>query len=179
MPGGSKKSPTANFRGDYATNDDFCNLFEEDMKALYLLAFLLTANHTESEQCFVSTIEKSFKEEAVFKEWVRPWVKRRLIKSAIEIVSPSPARGGPKPDLWILGRRGTSGEIGIDIITKLAPFERFVFVMSILERYSNRECSLLLGCDMQTVAQARTRTFCRFQASPHCNREELAFRNVV
>jgi len=33
--------------------------------------------------------------------------------------------------------------------------ERFVFVMSILERYSYWDCSRLLECSMKKVAQAR------------------------
>ncbi len=137
---GSKKPMTAHPSIDYATRDDFCSVFERDMKSLYLLAFLLTGNHKESEQCFVSMVESSFRERVVFKEWVLPWVKRGLIKNAIEIVQ---------------------GEYGIGTVTKLAAFERFVFVMSILERYSNWECSLLLGCSMNKVAQARMRALGR------------------
>jgi hypothetical protein len=38
----------------------------------------------------------------------------------------------------------------------LNAFERFVFVMSVLEAYSNQECSLLLGCLRRDVANART-----------------------
>ena len=37
----------------------------------------------------------------------------------------------------------------------LEPFERFVFVMSVLERYSDKECALLLGCLALDVRQAR------------------------
>jgi len=40
-------------------------------------------------------------------------------------------------------------------ICALAPLPRFVFVMSVLENYSARECSLLLGCTMETVTEAR------------------------
>jgi hypothetical protein len=40
-------------------------------------------------------------------------------------------------------------------VTKLAAFERFVFVILILERYSNWDCSLLLECNMNKVTQAR------------------------
>jgi hypothetical protein len=61
-------------------------LLKGDTKSLYLLAFLLTANHQESEQCFGWTVEEVFKAQAVFKEWARFWLKRRLIKNAIEIV---------------------------------------------------------------------------------------------
>jgi DNA-directed RNA polymerase specialized sigma24 family protein len=157
----SKKLKTANIRNGYATHDDVCDVFEKDTKHLYLLAFLLTANHGESEQCFVSTVESDFKAQAVFKEWARPWVKRRMIKNAIETVSPASARNGPKRDLWNAGQRETQGECEIDIVTKLAAFDRFVFVMSILERYSNWDCSMLLGCSINKVAQARMRALGR------------------
>ena len=56
------KWKTTDFRADYATHADFCDVFRNDTKRLYLLAFLLTANHEESEQCFVSTIGEIFKE---------------------------------------------------------------------------------------------------------------------
>jgi DNA-directed RNA polymerase specialized sigma24 family protein len=51
----------------------------------------------------------------------------------------------------------TQGGHEIDTVTRLAAFERFVFVMAILERYSNRDCARLLGCSMNKVAQARMR----------------------
>jgi hypothetical protein len=152
---GSHKQKIANFRADYAKHADFCDVFNNDTKPLYLLAFLLTANHQESERCFVSTVEEVFQGQAVFKEWARPWVKRRLIENAIKIVSPASARNAQKRDLWCAGQQETQKECEIDTVTRLDPFERFVFVMSILERYSNRDCSLLLGCNMNKVADTR------------------------
>jgi hypothetical protein len=41
-------------------------------------------------------------------------------------------------------------------IVGLNSFERFIFIMSILEKYSAHECSLLLGCLRQDVINART-----------------------
>jgi len=157
----SSKPKIANFRTDYAKRTDFCELFEQDMRLLYLLAFLLTANHKESEQSFVSTVEETFKDETVFKDWARSWVKRRLIENAIEIVSPASGPNGRKRDLWSAGRGETHGEYEIDTVTRLAPFDRFVFVMSILERYSNWDCSLMLGCSMNKIAQARMKALHR------------------
>jgi hypothetical protein len=157
----SNKPKIANFRADYAKHTDFCDIFRNETKHLYLLAFLLTANHQESEQCFVSTVEEALKEQAVFKEWVRSWIKRRLIENAIAIVLPASARNGQKRDLWGVGRHETQRGYEIDTVTKLAPFERFVFVMLILERYSNWDCSLLLGCSMNKVAHARLRALGR------------------
>jgi hypothetical protein len=157
----SNKPKTANFRADYAKHADFCDVFKNDTNALYLLAFLLTANHKESEQCFVLAVEEAFKEQAVFKEWARSWLKRRLIENAIEIVSPGSARDGRKRDLWSAGQREPQRGYEIDAVTKLAAFERFVFVMSILERYSIWDCSLLLGFSINKVAHARMKALRR------------------
>jgi hypothetical protein len=46
---------------------------------------------------------------------------------------------------------------GIDNLLALGDFERFVFVMSILERYSEHECTVLFGCSAQDVRTARIR----------------------
>jgi len=39
----------------------------------------------------------------------------------------------------------------------LQPLDRFVFVMSVLEGYADRECSALLGCTPAEVVEARIR----------------------
>jgi len=150
-----------NFRTDYATSTDFCKAFESDMKSLYLLAFLLTANHNDAEQCFVATVDAAFEEQAVFTQWARSWVRRSLVTNAIQIVSPKSGRGTGKRDLWNVERSAMPGNDEIDGLTRLAPLQRFIFVMSILERYSAFECSVLLGCDMRKVVQARMRALRR------------------
>jgi hypothetical protein len=40
-------------------------------------------------------------------------------------------------------------------LLQLEPFERFVYVMSVLERYSDLDCSVLLGCARRDVIAAR------------------------
>jgi hypothetical protein len=156
----NNKPKMANSRSDYAKHADFCDVIQSDTKSLYLLAFLLTANHKESEQCFVLTVEEALKEETVFKQWARSWVRRRMIENAIGIVSPASGRNGQERDLWSAGH-AKQGECEIDTVTELDPFERFVFVMSILERHSNWDCSLLLGCNMTKIAQARMKALRR------------------
>ena len=42
-------------------------------------------------------------------------------------------------------------------ILELAPLERFVFVMSVLERYSDHDCSIILGCPRRDIATVRAR----------------------
>jgi hypothetical protein len=50
-------------------------------------------------------------------------------------------------------------QIEIAAVLALEPFERFVYVMTVLERYSDQDCSLLLGCARRDVVAARTRAF--------------------
>ena len=145
----------ANFRGDYAKQHDFCEVFEKDAKSLYLLAFVLTANHKESEDCFVSTVDEALREKAVFKEWARSWVKRRMIENAIGSVWHLRVGDDRKRDLWSAEQHENEKPCEIDSVTRLPLFERFVFVMSILERYSDWDCSVLLACSMKKVAEAR------------------------
>jgi len=42
-------------------------------------------------------------------------------------------------------------------ILGLAPLERFVFVMSVLERYSDHDCSIFLGLARRDIALVRVR----------------------
>lgn len=151
------KPETANSRADYATPADFCKLLESEMRSLYRLAFLLTTNHHDAERCFVATIDACSKQQTVFKPWALPWLKRNLVKNAIQIVSP--AAGVGKHESLSAGQPGTSGDGELDAVTRLGPLQRFIFVMSVLERYSDWECSLLLGCHLKEVAKIRTRAF--------------------
>ena len=151
----TEKREIANSRADYAAPADLCKVLEGDMKSFYLLAFLLTANHKDAERCFVSTADAAFEGQAVFKEWVRPWIKRILINNAIQIAAPASGQDPGKRDLWSAGQQGTPGGDEINAVTRLAPLERFILVMSALEHYSAWECSLLLGCDMKKVVRVR------------------------
>jgi DNA-directed RNA polymerase specialized sigma24 family protein len=153
----------ADFRADYANDADFCKVLEQELKPLYVLAFLLTANHEKAERCFVTTAEQVLSEPLVFESWARSWTKRCLIKNAIAMVSPTSADSNEKRDLWRAGQHKTRGDDEIDMVTRIQPLERFVFVMSILERYPDQECALLIGCTPRTVAKARMRALGRLQ----------------
>lgn len=152
----SEKPKIVDFRADYATRADFCEVLERELNSLYLLAFLLTANHKAAEQCFTTTVQEALEEHSVFKDWALSWVKRSIIKNAIGIVSAASGRCTEKRELWTLGISERNGDNEINVVTQLSPFERFVFVMSVLEHYSAWECSILLGCSAQKVAQFRT-----------------------
>jgi DNA-directed RNA polymerase specialized sigma24 family protein len=142
----------------YASQADFCEVFEKDMKSLYLLAFMLTGNHQVAEQCFAATFEDTSRSQYVFKDWVRSWVTRSLIKNAINLLSPASLRSGEKAELWSAAKDELCE---INAVTQLKPLDRFVFVMSILERYSVRDCALLLGCSTTRVVRSRIRALRR------------------
>jgi len=159
-----RKERIADFRADYATRADFSEILAKDMERLYLLAFLLTTNHEAAEHCFVMTIDQSFTRKAVFRQWAPSWIKRTVMKNAIRSVFVESPGTNLRRDLWRVGTIEPSAEVVINAVTQLAALERFVFVMSILERYSNRDCSLLLSCPVERVIQMRTRALRRLPA---------------
>jgi DNA-directed RNA polymerase specialized sigma24 family protein len=139
----------------YATQADFRRVFQEDMNRLYLLSFLLTGERDLAEQCFVSGLRMSSEGNPVFKEWATSWARRTIILTAIRMVRPrlgDPQRSSVPPK-----SAGPSAISRAEIanIIALPPFERFVFVMSVLECYTEQECSLLLGCTRREAMEAR------------------------
>ncbi len=145
----------------YATGADFCRIFQVDMNRLYLLSFLLTGDRSRAEECFVRGLEDAGKGNPVFKEWARSWARRTIIQKAIEIVQ-------PRPDSGPTSRRASeAGAVPPEFaaVVGLPAFERFVFVMSVLERNSDQECSLLLDCSRAEVVAARARALQRIGRS--------------
>jgi hypothetical protein len=141
----------------YATGEDFCWLFVKEMDSLYLLSFLLTGEHSLAEKCFVHGFEDSRKGNPVFNEWARSWARRTIVQRAIQMIRPQTThnrRSSPTSHGGASHAMTQPAEI-VNIVG-LPQFERFVFVMSVLERFSDRECSLLLDCTHGDVAAART-----------------------
>ncbi len=109
----------------------------------------------KAEQCFVAGLEDSIHGNPVFKEWARSWSKRTIIKNAIRMISPAPGQmSGAQPvsDKQILA---SDFDGLLTAVLQLAPLERFVYVMSILEGYSIQECSILLSCTKQEVTASQ------------------------
>jgi hypothetical protein len=145
----------------YAAPADFCRIFTEDMKNLYFLSLVLTAVPQKAENCFVSGLDDCSTGNLVFAEWARSWARRVIIKSAIRAIAPQPepahqfqnagAARGVKP--WTV--KHTQPPVEISAVLGLPDFERFAFVMSVLEGYSDQDCALLLGCTRESVMAAR------------------------
>lgn len=142
---------------EYASAKDFCALFHQDMDVLYWLALTLTADAGKAEQCFVAGLDECMAGNAVFKEWARSWSKRVVIKNAIRLISPRPGIPSPPPAGRAQEKAGSRVEVALAALTHLKPFDRFVFVMSVLEGYPARDCATLLGCSATDVTNARVR----------------------
>src|ERR1700723_3283161 len=76
----------------YASSDDFRRVFDQDINSLYLLSYLLTADHEKAEQCFVSGLEDAVEGNPVFKEWARTWARRVIIINAVRAINPQPMK---------------------------------------------------------------------------------------
>ena len=137
---------------EYAMSEDFLKLFKEDVEGLYLLSYVLMADHEKAEKCFVGGLEGSVNGNAVYKQWARSWARRQIIQCAIRTIA-----HGLKPgnDELSVGAESEDNP-ALAAILHLAAFERFVFVMSTLEGYSDQECSILLGCSRGEIITART-----------------------
>jgi DNA-directed RNA polymerase specialized sigma24 family protein len=159
------KQKTIERAAEYATCKDFRQIFTEDMVGLHRLAFLLTADQAKAEQCFVAGLEDSIHGNPVFRQWARAWSKRAIIQSAIKAVAPMPARHGAIPEMadahW---QNGDDIERIAAVVASWEPFERFVFVMAVLEGYGLRECAALLACPVQDVIAAKSLAMQRLAA---------------
>jgi DNA-directed RNA polymerase specialized sigma24 family protein len=138
---------------DYALPADFCQVFEANVDSLYTLSLLLAADHDKADECVVMGLEDCLQGNPVFREWAQSWARRMVIKNAIRIISP--ARNQTKtatenPERFL------NADSALAAITGLQPFERFVYVLSVLEKYADRECATLLDCAPGQVVAART-----------------------
>jgi DNA-directed RNA polymerase specialized sigma24 family protein len=153
---------SARILSSYAVARDFCRIFTEEMNDLYVLSFVLTANSQTAEKCFVAALQDCFKATAVFKDWTHPWARRAIVQNAIRVMEPKrhvPAAVAFAQVADLVTAADKSAPL--PAILAMPTFERFVFVLSVLERYSDQECKTLLDCTRQDVIQARNRALKR------------------
>ena len=145
----------------YANTEDFGRIFVEDLNGLYQLSFLLTGDQRRAEKCFVAGIDDCVNENHVFREWARSWAKRTIIQNAIRELRPHPSHSSSSLSASVSSHNqhsnGSGEHFESDAVLGLGDFERFVFVMSVLEHYSQHECTLLLKCSISDVREARVR----------------------
>jgi hypothetical protein len=139
----------------YATGADCWNILTDEMHSLYSLSFLLTADLDKAEQCFVSGMGECEEEIGVFMAWAQAWARRTILKRAIRVIMPAPERTDDFSFTLLKGSEASGTTNLFDAILRLNAFERFVYVMSVLERQSDADCSALLRCSLRDVIIAR------------------------
>ena len=154
----SKRSCITRAAPQYATPDCFCRIFKQNIDRLYLLSLLLTGDSAIAEKCFAQGFDDCLKGGPVLREWAPSWARRTVICNAVQIMRPNAGEG-------VLPASASADSLNAcsfmpaefrDVVA-LPVFERFAFVMSVLERYSNHECSLLMNCSTAQVIAARSR----------------------
>lgn len=142
--------------------DDFCEGFTNNLHGLYQLAFVLTRDHEKAERCFVAGLEHFARGNRAFNQWAHSWAKRIVIENAIRELKPRQPLAHSQSAETVFpyaGKLSTlpGGHFEIEAILALEDFERFVFVLSVLEHYSEHACARLLECPVSEIREARTR----------------------
>jgi hypothetical protein len=138
----------------FASGTDVWNILTDEMNSLYLFSFLLTADLDKAKQCFFSGMSECEEEIGVFMSWAQTRARHTILKHAIWMIMPSPDRADDSS--FVLRGSAASGDTNIfDAIAGLNAFDRFVYVMSVLEKQSDDDCSNLLRCSPLDIVIAR------------------------
>src|SRR5207245_9708564 len=99
------------------------------------------------------------------------WAERGIVQNAICELKPRPIHSNSRlsevsfSDIDQLSsapdRHFASGAV-----LSLEDFERFVFIMSVLEHFSDHDCALLLDCSVREILESRARALRELMVSP-------------
>jgi DNA-directed RNA polymerase specialized sigma24 family protein len=157
-------SKTVSERGEYARKEEFVSVFECERAGLQRLALLLTANSEAVKRCLIRAFRECIASSSVSKGWVLSWARRLVIRNAISLVMGPGAESFVNTNddadngLVAFSQDDWLGAIAeSESILNLPEFDRFVFVICVLERYSMYDCALLLGRPLFDINEARQR----------------------
>jgi DNA-directed RNA polymerase specialized sigma24 family protein len=140
----------------YAPDTDSWNTLIDVMQNLYLLSLLLTADPHKAQHCFLGGIGECESEIDVFMSWAQARARRTIVDHAIWVVAPTPEHAYDFSfDHLKLSASKMKTNI-FDAILGLNAFERFVYIISVVEKQSDEDCSTLLGCSQKDVMIARS-----------------------
>lgn len=146
------------YEGRVASAPDFCIIFRQQVEAFYVLSLLVTGDHEKAEQCFLAAFSDCLQTTHIFRESASSWARRAIIRRGTEIVRlypETPAPRAPGGGVIEIRELPTLREQHLERILALATFERLVLVLSVLEKYSDRDCARLLGCSLQQIRKTR------------------------
>ena len=155
---------TASGRCEYARKEEFVSVFESERVGLQRLALLLTVNAEAAKRCLIRALRECIASCSVSKDCVHSWTRRMVIRSAISIVMGSGGQSfvnaidDADNELIAFSPDDSMGALAThESILGLPEFERFVFIICVLERYSIHDCALLLGKSPREVSEVRHR----------------------
>jgi hypothetical protein len=156
-----------------STTTDCYTIFAEEMDNLYWLAFLLTADSNMAEQCFVGGLGECVDQTHASMELARSLARRAIVADAIRIIRPVPEESANGCLVDADSPTTVGARNPFAVIVSLRAFERFVFVMSVLEGQSDEDCQSLLRCTRQELVMARKSALRLFvDANPGYERNE-------
>lgn len=139
----------------YGTVPDFFKTLNEELHRLYLLSFLLTADHDKAQQFLVSAIGECVEGIGVFMDWAGSRTRQEILEHVIQMIMPTPDHADDVSFVSLTGLATSLENKPFAAILLLDAFERCVFLMSILEGQSDAECAILLRCSRRDVMMAR------------------------
>lgn len=155
---------TVGGRCEYARKEEFVNVFECERVGLQRLAVLLTANREAAKRCLIGAFRECIASSSVSKEWVLRWTRRMVIRNAISLVMGPGGQSivNTNDDAYngliaFLSDDALGAIATPESILDLPEFERFVFIICVLERYSIHDCALLLSKSPREVDEVRHR----------------------
>jgi hypothetical protein len=131
-------------------------MWVDKMAELYLLAFMLTADKQTAEECMLGAVDEYLNSSATsLVDWMKDKGRQAVIERAVQCVNPKVKASYS----WTLpaGTRSLSAPVHqpFAVITALGTFERFVYVLTVLEGYEEEECAEVLECRPSEVVAAR------------------------
>ena len=134
---------------------DYAEIYINQMNGLYLLSFLVAADRQVAERCFSKALDEYVEARGGFLEWCKQDGRRAVLRQAIRIIRPAPKQAYYWSFYGNAGPLVSAAHQPFAAITSLSPFERFVFVMSVIQGLSQKECAALLNCSIEDVTIGR------------------------
>jgi len=104
---------------------------------------------------------------SVFREWAHAWARRVIVRNAIRMIEPWKRVGTAEDSMQQPEAHFDNNEVqepSIAKVLRLNDFDRFVFILTTLERYRPHDCCDLLGCPVEAVCGAELRATERLQS---------------
>jgi len=142
--------------GKYANQTDWQAVFNENKVEFYGFAMYLTQRPLLAEHCIATACSLCDEHTHVFKDRAHFWARRTVIGQAIKFCA-------PRYQSWDVVYTSDQEEAILpsasdgffSATATLRDFERFVFVLSFVEKFNDQECSFLLNSSVTDVREAR------------------------